>query len=128
MLGPREVESMLARIELLELLRRLALCSPGSRGWSPVDLANVLRISVNEMTPLSFPDSLAPAIADAGTAGAAAGDGGAPPAAAVGAPGNDCGPANGVAGADGDGEGDSTTHMRCERVATSLATVCARVE
>lgn len=26
------------------------------------------------------------------------------------------------------GDGVSTTHIRCERVATSLATVCARVE
>ena len=36
----------------------------------------------------------------------------------------------GVAGALGEGEGeaDSTTHMRWERVATSLATVCPRVE
>jgi hypothetical protein len=38
------------------------------------------------------------------------------------------GVANGVAGAEGDGEAASTTHMRCERVATSLATVCASVE
>lgn len=80
------------------------------------------------MTPLSLPDSRAPAIAEADTAGAAAGDGGAPPVVVAGAPGNECGPANGVAGADGDADADSTTHMRCERVATSLATVCANVE
>ena len=35
---------------------------------------------------------------------------------------------SGVWGADGDGDGASTTHMRCERVATSFATVWARVE
>ena len=34
----------------------------------------------------------------------------------------------GVCGADPDGDGWSTIHMRWERVAVSLATVCARVE
>lgn len=43
----------------------------------------------------------------------------------VGAP---TGPRRGVAGALGLGLALSTTHMRCERVATSLATVPARVE
>lgn len=43
----------------------------------------------------------------------------------VGAP---TGPSKGVAGALGLGLGLSTTHMRCERVATSLATVPASVE
>jgi len=38
------------------------------------------------------------------------------------------GVARGVAGVDGDGEADSTTHIRCALVATSLATVWARVE
>lgn len=38
------------------------------------------------------------------------------------------GPSSGVAGALGEGLADSTTHMRWERVATSLATVPARVE
>lgn len=38
------------------------------------------------------------------------------------------GPRRGVAGALADGLADSTTHMRCDRVATSLATVPARVE
>lgn len=38
------------------------------------------------------------------------------------------GPRRGVAGALGLGDADSTTHMRCECVATSLATVWARVE
>jgi hypothetical protein len=35
---------------------------------------------------------------------------------------------DGVGGPDDAGEGASTIHIRCERVATSLATVCARVE
>jgi hypothetical protein len=34
----------------------------------------------------------------------------------------------GVGGPEDEGEGESTTHMRWERVATSLATVCASVE
>jgi hypothetical protein len=34
----------------------------------------------------------------------------------------------GVAGALGDGDADSTTHMRWDFVATSFATVCPRVE
>ena len=34
----------------------------------------------------------------------------------------------GVAGCDVAGEGESTTHIRCDLVATILATVCARVE
>lgn len=38
------------------------------------------------------------------------------------------GVASGVAGAEGDGEAASTTHIRWDRVATSFATVCARVE
>jgi hypothetical protein len=38
------------------------------------------------------------------------------------------GVASGVAGAEVDGEAASTTHIRWERVATSLATVCASVE
>lgn len=38
------------------------------------------------------------------------------------------GPSRGVAGALGEGLADSTTHIRWERVATSLATVPARVE
>ena len=66
---PPLVESMLARIELVELFRRLALCAPGSVGFSPVDLAKELRMSVSDTTPLSLPDNRAPIMADAGTAG-----------------------------------------------------------
>lgn len=116
---------MLARTELLELFLRLARCTPGSDGFNPVDLANALRISVKETTPLSFPDIRAPTMADAGTEAAIWGEGG----ATGGVP---CvkldGPVNGVSGAVGDGDADSTTHMRCDLVATSLATVWANVE
>lgn len=40
----------------------------------------------------------------------------------------DAGCSAGVEGPEDDGLGPSTTHMRCERVATNLATVCASVE
>lgn len=122
-------ESMLARIELLELLRRRARWCPGSLGCRPVDLAKVLSISVREMTPLNLPDIRAPIKLDAGTTGAICGDGGAPlGATGAGPPGKLPGPVKGVAGAVGDGDAESTTHIRCDLVATSLATVCARVE
>lgn len=136
-------ESKLGRTELLELRLRLARCSLGSEGCKPVDFANMFSTSVNEMTPVSLPERRAPAMADAGTAavgtgeaGTAAvgtGDGGA--GANTGAAGGggpavvkDWGPIKGVAGAEGEGDADSTTHIRCDRVATSLATVWARVE
>lgn len=95
------------------------------------------------MTPLSLPDRLAPVIACADIAGATA----PVPARCVGAveltavgPESICG--RGVIGDGGtrdagvsagvecpedEGEGLSTTHIRCERVATSFATVWARV-
>lgn len=56
-------------MELLELLRRLARCSLGLDGFSPDCLANRLRISVNEMTPVNRPEIRAPGSADAETAG-----------------------------------------------------------
>lgn len=118
-------ESKLGLTELLELRLLLARCSPGSDGFSPVDLANILRTSVRETTPESLPERRAPAIADAGTAAAVTGDGGATLVAALVKP---CGAIRGVAGAEGEGDADSTTHIRCDLVATSLATVCARVE
>jgi hypothetical protein len=127
---------------LLELDLRLArLASSGSCGWSPLALANRFRISVRLMTPLSLPDRLAPGMlemADAEMAGTTA------PVAArwVGAVEfTGVGPAMlgrgvmgdggtatdgvmaGVEGPEEAGDGASTTHIRCERVATSLATV-----
>jgi hypothetical protein len=135
--------SMLVRM-LLELLRLLARrASSGSCGFSPLARANVFRMSVRLITPLSLPDRLAPGIAFAEMAGATA----PVPARCVGVavftgagPERDTG--SGVMGDGGTrtagciagvedpeeaGEGVSTTHMRWERVATSLATVCASV-
>ena len=76
-------------------------------------LANMFRMSVNEITPVSLPDILAPAMAEAGTAALGTGEAGGP---VVGA-------ASGVAGCVGDFDSSSTTHIRCEPVATNLATV-----
>lgn len=91
------------------------------------------------ITPLSLPERLAPGIAEAEIAGAAAPESGAADATCVGplAAGSGvmgdggtstAGVMAGVGGPDDAGEGASTTHMRWERVATSLATVWARVE
>lgn len=125
--------SMLLRM-LLELLRlRARLASSGSWGCKPLTLAKRLRMSVRLITPLSLPDRLAPGIADAEIAGATApapakwagateltdvgsgvmGDGGT----------RDAGWSAGVDGPEDEGDGLSTTHIRCERVATSFATV-----
>lgn len=133
--------SMLRR--MLELLLRLRArrASSGSCGLSPLARANRLRMSVRLMTPLNLPERLAPGIADAEIAGAAApvrcdGDVEAMSAGPVdgrGVTGDggtriEAGCEAGVGGPEEAGEGVSTTHMRCERVATSLATVWARVE
>ncbi|KAH6603378.1 hypothetical protein Trco_008153 [Trichoderma cornu-damae] len=121
-------DSTLGRTELLELRRRRTLCSHGSEGCSPVDLANMLRISVSETTPINLPDKRAPAIEAAGTATAGIADGIVPgitpPAIEL------CDVATGTAGVGrGDcGGAESTIHMRCDLVATNLATVCAKVE
>jgi hypothetical protein len=114
-------DSVVGRIEPLELLLRRMRCSHGSAGCSPENLANKLRMSVKEMTPLRRPEMRAPAMADAGTADEGTGDKGMAWA--------ECeGPRRGVDGADGDGDPESTTHIRCDLVATSFATVCAKVE
>lgn len=86
----------------------------------------MLRTSVSDMTPVNRPEMRAPAMADAGTADAKTGDGGAANGGGIGV--KPCGGMRGVAGADGDGDADSTTHIRCDLVATSFATVCASVE
>lgn len=95
------------------------------------------------MTPLSLPDKWAPVIADAEIAGATAPAlarcVGAVELIAVGLDSNvgrwamgdegtrTDGVSAGVECPDDDGDGASTTHIRCERVATNFATVCARV-
>lgn len=122
--------SMLGRTELLELLRRLARCSPGSEGFMPDDLAKRLRISVRETTPVRRPERLAPGRAEAGTlcwTCCGRGEGGVEPEPGIRTD-PPVGARSGVAGAEGEGEADSTTHMRWAWVATSFATVCARVE
>lgn len=100
-------------------------------------------MSVRLITPLSLPDRLAPGMADAEIAGATA----PVPARCVGtteltAVGPDTivgrgvigeggtrtdGVSAGVEGPEDAGDGASTTHIRCERVATNLATVWASV-
>lgn len=97
-------------------------------------------MSVRLTTPLRWPERLAPGMADADMAGAAAperrGDGadaetGAGAAEGRGAMGEGSGITegfiDGVGGPDDAGDGASTIHILWERVATSLATVCARV-
>lgn len=106
--------SMLGRTELLELLRRLARCSPGSDGFRPDDLAKRLRMSVRDTTPLKRPERLAPGRAEAGTlcwACWGSGEGGAEPGPGTRTEPPD-GARSGVAGAEGEGDADSTTHMR----------------
>lgn len=83
------------------------------------------------MTPVSLPEIRAPGKAAADTAGNAPLSDGEEGTDVTGDERTTCptdGVIKGVAGAEGDGEADSTTHIRCERVATSFATVCARVE
>ena len=82
---------------------------------------------MREITPVSFPERRAPAIAEAGTAAAGIGEAGTPVGAVLLAL-EVCGAIIGVAGVDGYGDADSTTHIRCDLVATNLATVCASVE
>jgi hypothetical protein len=135
--------SMLLRILLELLLRRARLASSGSWGCNPLAFANRFKTSVRLITPLILPDRLDPVIADAEMAGATA----PVPARCAGAVeltgvGPECipgrgvigdggtrvaGPRAGVGGPDDEGDGLSTTHIRWERVATSFATVCARV-
>ena len=115
-------------------------------------MAKRFKISVMDTTPVSRPDSRAPGKplgmtvvvkvwlgSGDGGVGALAGDGGittlpdgeglsTPAVGASGGPAGWLGWRSGVAGALGDGEADSTTHMRWDLVATSLATVWPRVE
>jgi hypothetical protein len=83
----------------------------------------MFRMSVSEITPVNRPDKRAPGRDAAGTVPNAdpgrRGDSGAEPRLGA----RTVGASSGVAGADGDGDADSTTHMRWDWVATSLATV-----
>jgi hypothetical protein len=147
--------SMLGRTEALELRLLRARCSEGSEGRRPLDLANRFSMSVMDTTPVRRPESRAPGmppgtpakfwpgsgdcgveeLLNGGMMTVGGGEVVPPPvppevgggAAAVVAAGL-LGCSRGVAGALGDGEADSTTHMRWDLVATSLATVCPSVE
>jgi hypothetical protein len=80
-------------------------------------------MSVKEMTPVSRPEM--PVAPDtAGNAAFNAGEAGEEPYGGTRIAGVDAG----VAGAEGDGEEPSTTHILCAFVATSFAVVCASVE
>jgi hypothetical protein len=88
-------------------------------------------MSVNEMTPVKRPEIRAPGRAEAETAGKLLvkdGDTGIDPGCGDTTTGITDGVARGVAGVDGEGEAASTTHILCDLVAMSLATVWARVE
>lgn len=138
MLSLRELSMLLRMLELL--LRRLALrASSGSWGFKPLARAKRLSMSVRLTTPLRRPDRLAPGMAFAEMAGAAvparSGECAVTPAEAAAGSGTlgagkdiTVGFTDGVGGPEDAGEGASTIHIRWERVATSLATVCARVE
>ena len=134
----------MGRTEALELRLLLARCSLGSNGLRPLDFANKFRISVNDTTPVSRPESPAPGSAEAGTEEngpwvdgdwgvdvVMAPGGGTTTVAEPGVglpvlPGEVIGGdsvgverggkldacSKGVAGALGDGEADSTTHIR----------------
>lgn len=136
-------------LELL-LCRRRRLVSSGSPGERPLALANKFKISVNDTTPDNLPLMLAPGIwaAPMLMAGLVLVYGGpgvmlsVPPPALTGVVmGVLCSRPELCIAEDGmtcfipgeggtlvDGDGASTTHIRCDRVAHSLATVCARVE
>jgi hypothetical protein len=88
-----------------------------------------LRISVRDITPVRRPEILAPGKAAAETAGKELDSEGDAGVEVAGEERTAC-EVNGVAGADDFNEGlaASTTHILCDRVATSFATVCARVE
>jgi len=91
-----------------------------------------LRISVREITPVKRPDNPAPGRAAAetvvGNVPLIEGEAGFEFDVVARTAWEREGVARGVTGFDGAGEADSTTQTRCDRVATSLATVWARVE
>jgi hypothetical protein len=88
-------------------------------------------MSVKEMTPVKRPEIRAPGRAEAEMAGNvadSAGDAGFDPGCGGTTACVIDGVARGVAGVEGDGDAASTTHILCDLVARSLATVWARVE
>jgi hypothetical protein len=80
-------------------------------------------MSVSDITPVSRPEI--PVVPDTtGNDDVRAGEAGDEPYGAT----RTAGVVAGVAGAEGDGEDPSTTHILCAFVATSFAVVCASVE
>jgi hypothetical protein len=123
-------ESMLGLKELLELRRLRSLWLLGLSGLSPDCRAKRFRMSVKETTPVKRPEIRLPGSAAAETAGKAPARDGDAGVELIGDERTACeieGVESGVEDDEDDGDA-STTHIRCERVATSLATVCARVE
>jgi hypothetical protein len=100
-------------MELLELRRRRSRWSVGLRGLRPDWRAKRFRMSVREMTPMRRPEMRAPGRAAVEMEGAGKllmlGDGGGWGEVTASLT---EGAARGVAGVDGEGEADSTTHIR----------------
>lgn len=120
-------ESILGRIELLELRRLRSRWSLGLSGFNPDWRPKRFRISVRETTPVSRPEILAPGKAAAETAGNSPASDGEAGVDELG----ECRVAwlmEGVVPGDGEGEDDSTTHIRWDLVASNLAIVCPSVE
>ena len=116
-LDPRADSSMLGLREELELRLRLSLWSLVDAGWRPDCRANKFRTSVRDITPVKRPDMRAPGSAEAETAvtgktPASDGEAGCDPKAGANVAWVIDGVARGVAGADGEGDADSTTHIR----------------
>lgn len=144
--------SKLVLIELEELLRLCLLASLGSTGVKPALLANILRISVKDTTPINLPLRCAPGRAPAVRVGGAVigkeEEEGSGESTDIGGTAT-AGGMVGVGGAVDAGLGVSTIHILqvdsmseqhrvsvflegpthlCACVATILATVCARVD
>lgn len=115
-------ESILGLIELLELRRLRSLWSLGLKGFNPDWRPKRFKMSVRETTPVRRPEILAPGREAAETAGNAPDIDGEAGVEEIG----ECITAwviDGVAPGDGEGDDDSTTHIRCDLVARSFAIV-----
>jgi len=116
-LDPLADSSILGRKEELELRLRLSLWSFVGAGLSPDWRANKFKISVKEITPVKRPDMRAPGsaeaeTADTGKAPANDGEAGCDPTGGTKVAWVVEGVVRGVAGADGEGDAASTTHIR----------------
>ena len=108
-------ESMLGLTELLELRRLRSRWSLGLNGLRPDWRPKRFKMSVRETTPVKRPEILAPGIEAAETAGndpARDGEAGVDEFGEWRLAWLMDGVANGVVAGDGEGEDDSTTHIR----------------